>query len=135
MQALFCDATYDQGMAKNTASPATAARLKALREAAGLTVRELARQIGEQHTNVLFWEKSGILPRSNVLIPMAKALGVTVEELLGEPGHKRATSPAGRVRRVFEEVSKLPRRQQEKVAEFVEAFVERRSNIKHSSKK
>lgn len=86
-------------------------------------MRELARQIGEEHSNVRYWETSGNLPRSNVLIPMAKALGVTVEELLGEAKPKRIVSPGGKVGQVFNEVSKLPRRQQEKIAEVVKALV------------
>jgi transcriptional regulator with XRE-family HTH domain len=102
---------------------ATKSRLRALREAAGLSVRELARQIDEQHTNVLYWESSGNLPRSNVLVPMAKALGVTVEELLGQAKPSRVTAPGGRARQVFEAVSRLPRRQQQKIVEVVEALV------------
>jgi len=34
----------------------------------------------------------------------------------------------GRLQSVFESAAKLPRRQQEKVAEFLEAFVERQSS-------
>jgi len=98
-------------------------RLKAFREAAGLSQRALAREIGEQYSNVRYWETSGNLPRSNVLIPMAKVLGVTLEELLGEPKPKRSIAPGGRLGKLFVEVSKLPRRQQNKVVEFVEAFV------------
>ena len=64
---------------------ATKSNLRQLREAAGLSVRELARQIGESHTNVIYWERSGQIPRSDVLAPMAKALGITVHDLLGEP--------------------------------------------------
>jgi transcriptional regulator with XRE-family HTH domain len=116
MQALFITSLYDARMA-------TKSRLRVLREAAGLSVRELARQIGEQHTNVLYWETSGNLPRSNVLVPMAKILGVTVEELLGQAKPSRVTGPGGRARQLFEAVSRLPRRQQQKIVEVVEALV------------
>ncbi len=102
--------------------------LRQLREASDLSVREVARQIDESHTNVSYWERSGHIPRSDVLVPLAKVLGVTLEELLGEPKPKRVVNPGGRVRRVFESVLKLPRRQQEKVAEFVEAFVDRQTH-------
>ncbi len=105
------------------ANKINAPRLKIFREAAGLSQRELAKQIGQQYSNVRYWETSGNLPRSNVLIPMAKALGVTVEELLGEPKPRRIVTPGGKLRQVFEEASKLPRRQQEKIAEFVQGFV------------
>jgi transcriptional regulator with XRE-family HTH domain len=104
-----------------------ASRLQQLRETAGLTMRELARQIGEDHSNVRYWETTGKIPRSDVLIPMAKALGVTVEELLGEPKAKRFSAPGGKVRQVFESVTKLPRRQQQKIVEVVEALVSQHS--------
>jgi transcriptional regulator with XRE-family HTH domain len=119
MQALFSLAPYGDGMAEKS-------RLRELRETAGLSVRELARQIGEQHTNVLYWESSGNLPRSDVLVPMAKALGVSVEVLLGEPT-RRTVKPGGKAGVVFEAVSKLPRRQQQKILEVVEAMVAQHS--------
>ena len=97
-------------------------RLRQLREAAGLSVRELARQIGEQHTNVLYWERTGTLPRSDVLVPIAQALGVTVEQLLGD-APKRPMPAGGRLRQLFERASKLPRRQQEKLISVLEPFV------------
>jgi len=118
MQDVFSFAPYTGDMPQKTDS-----RLRQLREAAGLSVRELARQIGEQHTNVLYWENSGAAPRSDVLIPIAKALGVTVEELLGQDKPRRAAAPGGKVRHVFEQVQKLPRRQQDRIVEVVEALV------------
>jgi transcriptional regulator with XRE-family HTH domain len=98
-------------------------RLRQLREAAGISLRELARQLGEDHSNVGFWERTGTPPRSNVLVPMAAALGVTVEELLGHEKPKRAAAPGGKVRVVFARVQKLPRRQQDKIVEVVEALL------------
>jgi transcriptional regulator with XRE-family HTH domain len=106
----------------------TATRLKALREAAGLSQRELARQIAQDQSNVRYWEQSGNLPRSDVLLPMSNALGVTVEELLGQPKPRRVVSPGGRLNQVFQRVAKLPRRQQQKIAEVVEALVAQHAN-------
>jgi transcriptional regulator with XRE-family HTH domain len=121
MQELFSLAPYARLMA-------TRSNLRQLREAAGLSVRELAKQVGESHTNVSYWERSGQIPRSDVLAPMAKALGVTVEELLGEPRPKRVVSPGGRSRQLFEAVSKMPRRQQEKILDILEPFVRQHAN-------
>ena len=101
------------------------ARLTRYRKAAGLSVRELARQINVQHTAILYWESTDTPPRSNVLVPLSKALGVTVEELLGEAKPRRIVTPAGRLGRVFESVSSLPRRQQQKIIDVVEAYVEK----------
>jgi len=122
MQADFLPGLYDSDIAR-AASP-----LRELRERAGLSLRELARQIGEDHSNVGYWERSGKIPRSDVLIPIAKALGVTVEELLGEARPKRVLSPGGRMRQLFEAASKLPRSQQEKVLAVLEPFVTAHAN-------
>ena len=54
---------------------------------------------------------------------MASALGVTVEELLGQPKPRRVVSPGGRLNQAFQRVAKLPRRQQQKIAEVVEGFL------------
>ena len=105
---------------------ANKSRLRKYREVAGLSVRELARQVGVQHTAILYWEGTGGPPRSNVLVPLSKALGITVEELLGEPKPRRVVSPAGRLGQVFEAASRLPRRQQQQIVEVVEALVEKK---------
>jgi transcriptional regulator with XRE-family HTH domain len=119
MQEFFSFADYREGMAVKS-------NLRQLRETAGLSVRELARQIEESATNVSYWERSGQLPRSDVLTPMAKALGVSVEVLLGETP-RRTLKPGGKAGAVFEAVSKLPRRQQQKILDVVEALVAQHS--------
>jgi len=122
MQVLFSKKLYDDFMTTTVQK----SHLKQLREAAGLSIRELARRIGEDHSNVRYWETTGKSPRSNVLIPMAKALGVSIEELLGETKRRRGNGHGGKLGEVFNSVSELPRRQQQKVIEFVEAFVEKK---------
>ena len=105
-------------------TPATSASiLRTLREQAGISQRELARQIGERQSNVSFWERSGILPRSDKLAPIARALGVSVEELLGAAKPKTSGAPAGRAPQLFAAVNKLPRRQQEKIFDILHPFV------------
>jgi len=102
--------------------------LRQLRERAGLSVRELARQIDTHHTNVSYWERTGRIGKSEFLAPVAQALGVTVEEVLGLPRSKQGPTPGGRLGQIFEAASRLPRRQQQKIIEFVEPFVAQHSN-------
>jgi len=116
MQAFSASLPYFVAMADK--SP-----LRQLRETAGLSVREVARQIGESPTNVSYWERSGQIPRSDALAPLAKALGVTVEELLGEPKPRRAAIPGGRLGQAFAAVAQLPRRQQDQIVQVVNALV------------
>jgi transcriptional regulator with XRE-family HTH domain len=122
MQLLFPIPVYSPAMMNS------GKHLKALREAAGLSQRELGERIGEIHSNIHFWESSGTLPRSDVLLPMAKALGVTVEELLGEARPRRAVAPGGKLGSLVEQISKLPRRQQERVLENLETYLRGLSN-------
>jgi transcriptional regulator with XRE-family HTH domain len=117
MQALFPIGPYTAGIMPQQN------RLRQLREQAGLTLRELARQIDETPSNVSFWERTGTLPRSNVLAPIAQALGISIEDLLGDAGTQRANVPGSRVRRMFEQVQRLPRRQQDKICELLEPYL------------
>jgi transcriptional regulator with XRE-family HTH domain len=106
-------------------------RLAALRKDAGLSQYELARYVGVPQANIAFWERSEKPPRSEVLPKMAEALGVSVEELLivgdQKPVRRKALKtngrPAGKVREVFDRVSKLPRRQQEHIVNWISAYV------------
>jgi transcriptional regulator with XRE-family HTH domain len=109
--------------------PPLAQRLVELRLAAGLTQTQLAKQLGVSHSNIAFWELKGTPPRGEVLPALAQALAVSVDELLGvKPLKPKRQAAKGRLQQVFEAASKLPRRQQDKVAEFVEAFVNQHSN-------
>ncbi|MCI0424202.1 MAG: helix-turn-helix domain-containing protein [Acidobacteria bacterium] len=110
--------------------PPQGMKLAELRKAAGLSQYELARYVGVPQANIAFWERSEKPPRSEVLPKMAQALGVTVEDLIvgdEKPLKKKAAKtnsrPAGKVREVFDRVSKLPRRQQEHIVNWVSAYV------------
>ena len=118
---------YNAAMRKSDLSrprPPMAQRLVELRQKAGLTQTELATAVGVAVSNIAFWELKGTPPRGEVLPALAKALAVSVDELLGAaPVKPRAPAPAGKLQMIFARAAKLPRRQQAKLAEFVEAFV------------
>lgn len=96
----------------------------ALRKAAGLSQIELAKIVGETQQNIAFWEQSDKPPRSEVLPKMAQALGVEIADILGSGAlPARKPGPAGRLQRAFNDVSSLPRRQQEKVIDFLDALL------------
>ncbi len=94
---------------------------------AGFSQEELSQRIGVPQQTIAFWERTGKPPRSEVLPQLAEALGVTIETLLSENGvtvtAKKKGGPNGKLRKIFEDASSLPRRQQEKIAEFVSAFI------------
>lgn len=97
--------------------------LRLLRQASGLTLRELARQVGVQASNLSLWERTGKLPRADMILPLAAALGVSPEEILGgeKPAHGRV--PMGRLREVVEQLQGLPRAEQDKIIDVVEALL------------
>jgi len=119
------DVGYDAAMRtcqKNR--PPLSRHLTELRQSAGLTQMQLADKVGVHHSSIAFWELSGTPPRGEVLPKLAGALGVSIDILLNvTPPKPKKQAAKGRLQRVFENASMLPRRQQAKVAEFVEAFV------------
>jgi len=105
--------------------PPLGARLAELRKAAGLTQMELAELVDESQQNIAYWEQIDKPPRSDAIPKLAKVLGVRAEELLTleKATPLRRGGPVGKVRLLFEEVSRLPRQQQNKIVEFVSAVV------------
>ena len=100
------------------------AHLAQLREAAGFTQRQLAEKLGVPLSNITFWERSEKPPRAEMLPRMAGVLAISVDSLLMvTPIKPKKAIVKGRLQEVFEKVSKLPRRQQQKVIEMAEGFL------------
>jgi transcriptional regulator with XRE-family HTH domain len=100
------------------------ARVYALREAAGLSQREVAAQLGISQPSYALWERRSVALRPDQLAKLAQILGVGVEELVtpSASGNRRS-GPQGKAKRIFEKVSELPRSQQQKILEVVEALI------------
>lgn len=58
-------------------------RLVRLRKAKGLTQAQLGDLVGVSNRVIAYYEKETKYPPSRLIIPLAKALGVTSDELLG----------------------------------------------------
>lgn len=123
------DMSYDAGM--RTGRPTDhqwtdfGARLTESRQRVGLSQAQLAEKVGVDRRVVARWERRSITLKPEQMIALAAALGTTTDEFLGLKPAK-TNGPTGKVRQVFEQVSRLPRKQQAKVVEFVEAFVEKK---------
>ncbi|MFC1498217.1 helix-turn-helix domain-containing protein [Verrucomicrobiota bacterium] len=118
---------YDVGMRKNSIPRhGTGARITELRIQAGLSQKDLAERIDVPIANIGFWERTNTPPSSKVLPELAKALDTTVEFILlgkEKTNRKRSGGPTGKTKEVFEEVSSLPRRQQKKIIDVVDALI------------
>ena len=133
MQARFAAQPLCWDMAKGRPAfrpqPEMGAHLAQLREAAGLTQKQLAEKLGVPLSNITFWERSEKPPRAEMLPKMAEALGVSVDALLKvSPIKPKKAVAKGRLQEVFEKVSGLPRRQQQKVVEMAEGFLSLHAN-------
>jgi transcriptional regulator with XRE-family HTH domain len=99
-------------------------RLAQAREDAELSQQELAHKLGVSPRAIGWWEREPTALKPEQLAALADALGVSVDYLLGrQNGRKRGKGPVGRAKRAFEQVSKLPRSQQQYILKVVEAFV------------
>ena len=111
--------------------PEQGARLAALRQAVGLTQADLADRVGENQQTIARWEVAARPPPSPALPKLAKALGVSVEEILNlksENPEARKRAPAGRLADLVDIVSAMPRRQQDRFFEFAALFIGHNKN-------
>lgn len=108
-------------------APPFSRRLAALRRQKGLSQRELAERLGVPRETVDYYERRAVNPTLDVIQKVAEALEVSPAQLIGDGAtptrlNKKA-GPTGKVQKLFEEVSQLPRRQQEHIVRWVSAFV------------
>ena len=115
--------------------PKQGARLAQLRKAAGLSQYDLARIVGESQANIAFGERSHKPPRSDLLPLLAKVLRVSIEDLIDSNSvkkiYKSKRGPTGKVRKLFEQLSILPRNQQDLIVDFLSFFIKRFQQSKH----
>ena len=91
-------------------------RLVAARQTLGLSQTQVAEKLGITQQTYAGWERRTTALRPDHIAQLAKVLNASVEHLLGQaPAKQRGGGPVGKARRVFEEVSKLPRNRQKHI--------------------
>jgi hypothetical protein len=81
---------------------------------------------GEPQQDVALREQSDKPPRSDAIPRLARALKVRVEDLFAEEtAPPRPSGSVGEVHKLFDDVSKLPRRQRDRIVEFLAPIVEK----------
>jgi len=109
-------------------APQFGQRLAVLRQSKGLTQRELAERLGTTREMVDYYERRAKNPALDVVKSCAKALGVSVVELLGHEAAatlRRKPGPVSQLERRFERVKLLPRSEQDFVIKFLDTVLER----------
>lgn len=101
-------------------------RLNRLRKAAGYSLRELAAEIGISHRMLVYYEKHSEHPPTYLLPQLAKALGVTADQLLGmEKVKTNGKTKDTKLWRRFSQLEKLPSTQRKPIIQVLDAFLER----------
>jgi transcriptional regulator with XRE-family HTH domain len=66
------------------------------RQARGLSQRQLAEELGVTKPTISYWESAKSIPQVTILEPLARALGVSYEDLFIKAGYDpAATLPTG----------------------------------------
>jgi transcriptional regulator with XRE-family HTH domain len=100
-------------------------RLRSLREAAGLTQKQLADQLGISQPSYLAWEAYNVALKPDQIEQLASVLDVEIADLFDSPKRKKPAKrgPPGKTEQVFQSVAKLPRHKQQRILGVVEALV------------
>ena len=125
---MFCEIDpYDDGMAgrpPTKPAPPFGERLAALRKAQGLTQLQLAQKLGLSVDMLTYYERRAKNPTVEVVNKVAKALNVSINELLGvECKPTRKPGPPSELEARLEEVRKLPRQRQKFVLDLINTIL------------
>lgn len=96
-----------------------------IRRARGLTQAELGAAAGVSERVVAYYERDDAQPPGAMLVDLAKALGVTTDELLGVKALKEQPDPkAARLVKRLRRIERLPPADQRAVLKFLDALLE-----------
>jgi len=106
-----------------TARKAFGARLKTLRKARALTQKEVAAQIGVQHTHYNKYEAGLYVPPMEKVVQLAGIFGATLDYLvLGAAPDDRPIRNTNLLER-FRELDSAPREAQETIVQLIDAML------------
>ena len=108
-------------------------RLAQMRKAAGYTQAELAAEVGISRRNIAYYETQTQHPPSSILPELARALGVSIDELMGAIPIRRTPRTSTRLLRRFQQIDKLDAREKRQILAFLDTFIEREQLKKKAS--
>jgi transcriptional regulator with XRE-family HTH domain len=100
-------------------------RLKKFRTATGLTQNQLAQEIGVTRRAIDYYEREGHDPPASILPNLAKALNVSIEELLGVKPLKNEIPKLGvRLQRRLRQIEKMSPKVKKQIVQLLDTFIE-----------
>ncbi len=98
-------------------------RIASIRKSKGMTQVELAKKIGSTQRVVAYYEGETQHIPSNLLVPIAKALKVSVDDLLGLKNKAVASTENPALWRKLKKAHLLPKKDQKAVTHYIEALL------------
>lgn len=109
-------------------------RIRKFRLAKGLTQTELGKLVGVTQRVITYYEVRGVSPPPDLLVKIADALDVSLDELFGRrsPARRPADAPGEslRRRRRLRRLEDLPRDEQAALLKMIDALADRASKRK-----
>lgn len=96
-------------------------RIKELREKAGLSMDQLAKELQITKSRINMWENNGTVPRMDVLIELAKYFDVTTDYLLGNDNESNISADNARLSSLQRNLGKLNEADLEKAEGMLKA--------------
>ena len=118
------DATPDTETMKGRTLEDFGRRLTELRKARGLTQIDLGREVGVSNRVIAYYEEDGAQPPGPMLVDLAKALRISVDQLLGVKPLKETPSPrTARLLNRLRRVEELPAPDQRALLRYLDALL------------
>lgn len=100
-------------------------RLAKFRQTAGFSQRDLAAEIGISQRMIAYYEKETQHPPTHLLPVLAKALGLSADQLIGlEKVKDEGKQRDNRLWRRFSQLEKLPSPKRKQIVQILDAFLE-----------
>ncbi|MEW6068543.1 MAG: helix-turn-helix transcriptional regulator [Nitrospirota bacterium] len=106
-------------------------RLAALRKEQGLTQTQLGEKVGVSCRVIAYYEGETNYPPAHLIEPLAKALNVSTDELLGVKALKQQRDPQhAALWRRLKKIESLPKRDQKALLHYLDALVKKNGGSK-----
>jgi transcriptional regulator with XRE-family HTH domain len=110
-------------------------RLTRYRKAKGLTQAQLGDLVGVSYRVIAYYEKETQYPPSRLIVPLAKALGVSSDELLGMKAERTDLDPSkAALWRKLKVVETLPQIDQKAILHYIKTIAKNREADQKAAK-
>lgn len=122
---MFKNLWYKEGMKKEPMTPNFGKKLAKLRRANGLTQQQLGDKVGVSKRVIAYYEGETKYPPAHLIVPLAKALKLSTDELLNGKAIKTPDPKLASLWRKLKAVEGFSDKDRKAVIQFVEVISEK----------